>query len=107
MGEAKLQKVQKLAKHSVKHRETTMTVGRMPPFPLDPPLLLGEVLRVFSTTVIVLDDRGIEDVLLFCLLDDGWIDVDEILRFEQLGLGCLLILEFFITRILRCIGVIK
>lgn len=83
-----------------------MIRGIIPPFPLYPTLRLGEVLRVVSAMVVVLDDRGIDDVLLFCLLNDDWIDVDEMFRFERLGPGCLLSLEFFITRILRCVGVI-
>lgn len=31
---------------------------------------VGEFLQFVSATVVVLDNRGIQDVLVFCLLDD-------------------------------------
>jgi len=64
---------------------------------------------------IVANDWGIEDVLVVCLSDDGWLDLDETLKFESWEFEYLLLLllvlgivhfDLFITRIVRRAGVI-
>jgi len=60
-------------------------------------------------------DRGIEDVLVVCLRDDGWLDLDETLGFELLKFEYLLVIvlglgivpfDLFITPMIRRAGVI-
>lgn len=54
-----------------------------------------------------MDERGIEDVLAFCLFVGDSIDVDEMLRFGRMGLRCLLIFGVIhCSNIAACIGVI-
>jgi len=74
------------------------------------------VLRIFSASAVIADDRGIEDDLVICLSDDGWLDLDETLEFRRLGLEYLLVLvlvmgmvplDLFITRMVRRAGVIQ
>jgi hypothetical protein len=73
------------------------------------------VLRVVTVAAIVAADRGIEDVLVICLRDDGWLDLDETLEFELLEFENLLVIvlvlgivpfDLFITQIVRRAGVI-
>jgi len=68
---------------------------------------LRGVLLAVSGKELVLDERGSEDV---CLFIGDWIDVDEMLRFERMGLRCLLIfgvIHYSNIAACRCYIIIK